>query len=54
MNWEISVGLYPGFLIGFRNYVTEEVNKKTNKSFIKSTDTVYLPFIYMSLIIYSS
>jgi len=42
-NWELHVGLYPGFLIGFRNY------EQTN-----CTDYVlYLPFcIDLCLTIY--
>jgi len=35
MDLEISIGLYPGILIGFRSYVEEEY----------TTHVIYLPFI---------
>ena len=34
-NWELSIGFYPGVLLGFRTYV--EVNKNNH--------VLYLPFI---------
>jgi len=42
MNWEISLGLYPGILIGFRSY-NEEYG---------STHVLYLPFVDIALTIF--
>ena len=40
--WELTVGIYPGFLLGIRSYVENE-----------STDHVlYIPFVELCLTIY--
>jgi len=41
-NWTLSVGFYPGFLIGVRSY--EEENQITH--------VLYLPFVDIALEIY--
>ena len=38
-DWELSVGIYPGILLGFRTYA--EVNK--------SNHVLYLPFVDICL-----
>ena len=38
-DWELSVGLYPGILLGFRTYT--EVNKQNH--------VLYLPFVDVCL-----
>jgi len=43
MNWEISFGLYPGILIGFRSYNEEYY----------STHVLYLPFIDIAFTIFN-
>ena len=43
MNWEFSIGFYPGLLFGFRSY-TE--NKQNNH-------VVYLPFVDFCLTIFN-
>lgn len=44
MSWELSVGLYPGILIGARSYTNKE-----------TTDHVlYMPFIELCLTIYKN
>jgi len=43
MNWELSIGLYPGVLIGFRTYPGEEY----------STHVLYIPFIDVALTIFN-
>lgn len=40
--WELSLGYYPGFLIGIRTYEEKEFN----------THVLYLPFINIALDIY--
>ena len=40
-DWELSVGLYPGILLGFRTYT--EVNKQNH--------VLYLPFVDICLVI---
>jgi hypothetical protein len=44
MSWELSIGLYPGILIGFRTYNEEDY----------SIHVLYLPFIDVALIIYKN
>ena len=39
--WEISIGFYPGILLGMRTYKTEEV----------TTHVFYLPFIDIAVVI---
>lgn len=39
--WEISVGFYPGILLGIRTYKTEEV----------TTHVFYVPFIDIAVVI---
>ncbi len=39
--WEISVGFYPGILLGFRSYVQEDRNNHV----------LYLPFLDVCLTI---
>jgi len=41
MDWELSVGLYPGILIGFRTYKEETY----------ATHVLYLPFVDIALTI---
>ena len=41
-NWELSLGLYPGILLGIRSYPGENV----------SDHVIYLPFIDLCLTIY--
>lgn len=44
MSWELSLGLYPGILIGARSYTNRE-----------TTDHVlYIPFIELCLTIYKN
>ena len=43
MNWTISIGLYPGVLIGFRTYKDEGY----------STHVLYLPFVDIALVIFN-
>jgi len=43
MNWEFSIGLYPGILFGFRSYNEENY----------STHVFYLPFVDFALIIFN-
>ena len=42
MNWEFSVGFYPGILLGFRSYT--ERNKQSH--------VMYLPFVDFCLTIF--
>ena len=42
MNWEFSVGFYPGVLLGIRNYT--ERNKQNH--------VIYLPFVDFCLTIF--
>ena len=42
MNWEFSVGFYPGVLLGFRSYT--ERNKQNH--------VMYLPFVDFCLTIF--
>ena len=44
MNWEFSVGFYPGILFGMRTYT--ERNKQNNH-------VVYLPFVDFCLTIFN-
>tara|TARA_R110000822_G_scaffold93177_1_gene214608 strand:+ start:1285 stop:1419 length:135 start_codon:yes stop_codon:yes gene_type:complete len=44
MNWTLTIGIYPGILLGFRSYHEEEY----------STHVLYLPFIDVALIIYKN
>ena len=39
--WELSIGLYPGILLGIRSYINEDYNEHV----------VYLPFVDICLII---
>ncbi len=39
--WELSIGLYPGILLGIRSYLNENYNEHV----------VYLPFVDICLII---
>jgi len=44
MSWELSLGLYPGILIGVRSYINET-----------TTDHVlYIPFVELCLTIYKN
>ena len=44
MNWEFSVGFYPGVLLGFRSY--------TEKN--KNNHVMYLPFVDFCLTIFKN
>ena len=50
-DWEVSVGLYPGILLGFRSYKLEGSDDDGGE-FIQTTHVVYIPFIDISLTIY--
>ncbi len=39
--WELSIGLYPGILLGIRSYMNENYNEHV----------IYLPFVDICLII---
>ena len=39
--WELSIGFYPGILLGIRSYINESYNEHV----------VYLPFIDICLIV---
>ena len=41
INWELSIGLYPGMLIGFRSYLEKNMENHV----------LYLPFIDLCLTI---
>ena len=41
MDWELSVGFYPGIIVGFRTYAQEDRNNHV----------LYLPFIDICLTI---
>ena len=41
-NWSLSIGLYPGILVGFRSYESED----------RTTHVAYVPFIDLALEIY--
>jgi len=45
MNWTLTLGLYPGILLGFRSYNTE-----TEESHL-SNHVFYLPFVDFCLTI---
>ena len=49
--WELSVGLYPGILFGFRSYASEGVDSDGDE-YTQTTHVVYVPFIDVSLSIY--
>lgn len=42
MNWTLTIGLYPGILLGFRTYNEERY----------STHVLYLPFIDVALTLF--
>tara|TARA_R110000787_G_scaffold62614_10_gene141481 strand:- start:4530 stop:4685 length:156 start_codon:yes stop_codon:yes gene_type:complete len=44
MNWEFSLGFYPGILLGFRSY--DEVEK--------SNHVLYIPFVDACLTFYKN
>ena len=44
MNWEFSVGFYPGILFGFRSYTERN----------KNNHVMYLPFVDLCLTIFNS
>ena len=50
-DWEISIGLYPGILLGFRSYELED-SDDDGTEFTQTTHVVYIPFIDISLTIY--
>lgn len=39
--WELSIGFYPGILLGIRSYINDEYNEHV----------IYLPFMDICLII---
>ena len=41
MNWELSIGFYPGIVVGFRSYEQEKCNNHV----------LYLPFVDICLTI---
>ena len=43
MNWEFSVGFYPGMLLGFRSYTERN----------KNNHVMYLPFVDFCLTIFN-
>ena len=42
IGWELSIGLYPGVLIGARSYIEQE----------SAEHVIYLPFVELCLTIY--
>jgi hypothetical protein len=42
MNWELTLGLYPGILLGFRSYKEDDY----------SIHVLYLPFVDICLTLY--
>ena len=42
MNWEFSMGFYPGILLGFRSYAEED----------KNNHVFYIPFMDICLTLY--
>ena len=44
MNWEFSVGFYPGILLGFRSYTERN----------KNNHVMYIPFVDFCLTIFKS
>jgi hypothetical protein len=42
MNWELSLGFYPGILVGFRSYPPTIAGEATNH-------VMYLPFVDVCL-----
>ena len=44
MNWEFSVGFYPGILLGFRSYTERN----------KNNHVMYIPFMDFCLTIFNS
>ena len=42
MNWEFSMGVYPGILLGFRSYTERN----------KNNHVMYLPFVDFCLTLY--
>jgi len=49
--WELTVGLYPGILLGFRSYNLEGLDSDNNE-FVQSSHVFYLPFVDLCLTIY--
>ena len=43
MNWEFSMGFYPGILLGFRSYTERN----------KNNHVAYLPFVDFCLTLYN-
>jgi len=43
MNWTLTIGLYPGILIGFRSYNEED----------HATHVLYLPFVDIALTLFN-
>mgnify|MGYP001202827456 FL=1 len=43
-SWALSVGLYPGILLGFRSYESED----------RTTHVAYVPFIDLALEVYKN
>jgi len=43
MNWTLTIGLYPGMLIGFRSYNEEDY----------SIHVLYLPFVDIALTLFN-
>jgi len=43
MNWTLTIGLYPGILIGFRSYNEEDY----------SIHVLYLPFVDIALTLFN-
>ena len=44
MNWEFSIGFYPGILLGFRSYTERN----------KNNHVMYIPFMDFCLTIFKS
>jgi hypothetical protein len=44
MNWEFSIGFYPGILLGFRSYTERN----------KNNHVMYIPFMDFCLTIFNS
>ena len=52
IDWELSIGLYPGILFGFRSYNDIGYDEEFGFDFLQNIHVVYIPFIDISLTIY--
>ena len=45
ISWEITIGFYPGFLIGIRSYQSHIFDDETGDQFLQTDHAFYIPFI---------